>query len=514
METFFSLLDRHVQVCNSLLCVGLDPHPSDLPAPTAEAALDFCLRLVQETSHYAAAYKPNAAFFEMFGPEGWEALKRVIEAITAESHRTGSVIPVILDAKRGDIASTAEAYATSTFERLGAHAITLSPYLGKDSIDPFIANREKGVFLLCKTSNPGAGDLQDVVITGDPAVIGDHAVMGDHALMGDHVGSPLRLYEHVAQLAQTWNANGNVGLVVGATQPEALARVRALAPDLWFLAPGVGAQGGDLEQALSAGLRADGMGMLIPVSRGISRMKDRTKAAAELRDAIEHIRYSLSGQRTSSGGTQGKSASRLPPPASHLSPLANALLKAGCIKFGAFTLKSGLQSPIYLDLRRLITHPQILKRVAKAYAEKLSALQFDRLAGIPYAGLPIATAIALEMDRPLIYPRRETKAYGTQAALEGDFAPGEVVAVIDDLATTGGTKIESIQKLEAAGLVVRDIVVLIDREQGAGDMLAEAGYRLHAVVTLRELLDVWHASGAITAEQFAHVNEFLDGERL
>jgi uridine monophosphate synthetase len=204
----------------------------------------------------------------------------------------------------------------------------------------------------------------------------------------------------------------------------------------------------------------------------------------------------------------------MPPPTSHLSPLANALLTAGCIKFGAFTLKSGLQSPIYLDLRRLITHPQILKRVAKAYAEKLSALQFDRLAGIPYAGLPIATAIALEMDRPLIYPRRETKAYGTQAALEGDFAPGEVVAVIDDLATTGGTKIESIQKLEAAGLVVRDIVVLIDREQGAGDMLAEAGYRLHAVVTLRELLDVWRASGAITAEQFAHVNEFLDGEHL
>ncbi len=501
METFFSLLDRHVQACNSLLCVGLDPHPGDLPAPAAEAALEFCLRLVKETSRYAAAYKPNAAFFELFGPEGWAALKQVIDAITAVSHRTGSVIPVILDAKRGDIASTAQAYAQSAFERLGAHAITLSPYLGQDSIDPFIANREKGVFLLCKTSNPGAGDLQDVV------------TMDDHAVMGDHTGSPLRLYEHVARLAHTWNVNGNVGLVVGATQPEALARVRALAPNLWFLAPGIGAQGGDLERALAAGLRADGLGMLISVSRGISRTKDWAKAAAELRDAIEHTRsgYSLSRQRTSSSGAQGKSAPWMPPPTSHLSPLANALLEAGCIKFGAFTLKSGLQSPIYLDLRRLITHPPLLKRVAKAYAEKLSALQFDRLAGIPYAGLPIATAIALEMGRPLIYPRREAKDYGTQAAIEGDFAPGEVVAVIDDLATTGGAKIEAIQKLEGAGLIVEDIVVLIDREQGAGQMLAEAGYRLHAVVTMRELLEEWRASGAITAEQFARVNDFLKG---
>jgi uridine monophosphate synthetase len=486
METFFSFLDRHVQVCNSLLCVGLDPHPSDLPAPTAEAALEFCLRLVKETSRYAAAYKPNAAFFELFGPEGWAALKQVIDAITAVSHRTGSVIPAILDAKRGDIASTAQAYAQSAFERLGAHAITLSPYLGRDSINPFIANREKGVFLLCKTSNPGAGDLQDAVI------------------MGDHAGSPLRLYEHVARLAQAWNVNGNVGLVVGATQPEALERVRTLAPDLWFLVPGVGAQGGDLEKALAVGLRADGLGMLISISRGISRAKDWAKAAAEVRDSIEHIRYSLSAHRKARSDSPGS-------PAPRSRTLAESLLAAGCVKFGTFTLKSGLQSPIYLDLRRLITHPQVLKRVAKAYAEKLSALQFDRLAGIPYAGLPIATAVALEMERPLIYPRREAKDYGTQAAIEGDFAPDEVVVVIDDLATTGGTKIEAIHKLEGAGLIVKDIVVLIDREQGAGQMLAEAGYRLHAVVTLRELLEEWRAAGAVTAEQFARTVEFLKG---
>ena len=488
METFFSLLERHVQVCHSLLCVGLDPHPSDLPAPTAEAALNFCLSLIEETSRYAAAYKPNAAFFEMFGAEGWTALKLVIEAIVEVSDRNGSVTPVILDSKRGDIASSAEAYAKSAFEGLGVHAMTLSPYLGTDSIDPFIANRERGVFLLCKTSNPGAGDLQDLPVTGPDG---------------------LRMYEYVAQLAQTWNVNGNIGLVVGATQPEALARVRALAPDMWFLAPGVGAQGGDLETALSAGLRADGMGMLIPVSRGISRAKDRAKAAAELRDAIANIRYSSIEDRSSRTGGRGKSAIRLAAPDSPRSTLAADLLEAGCVRFGTFTLKSGVQSPIYLDLRRLVTHPAILRRMAGAYAEKLSALKFDRLAGIPYAGLPIATAIALEMNRPLVYPRREVKDYGTQAVIEGDFAPGETVVVIDDLATTGDTKVDSIQKLEAAGLVVHDLVVLIDREQGAQAALAAAGYTLYAVVTLRDLLDEWRRVGAITAEQFDEVTAFL-----
>ncbi|MDP3183770.1 MAG: orotidine-5'-phosphate decarboxylase, partial [Anaerolineales bacterium] len=162
METFFSFLEKRVVVCSSLLCVGLDPHVSDLKEPTVASALTFCLNLVKQTSLYAAAFKPNAAFFEQFGADGWTALKQVIDAVAEESARLGSLIPVILDAKRGDIVSTAEAYAKSAFEHLGAHAITLSPYLGKDSIDPFLAYKEKGVFLLCKTSNPGAGDLQDI----------------------------------------------------------------------------------------------------------------------------------------------------------------------------------------------------------------------------------------------------------------------------------------------------------------------------------------------------------------
>ncbi len=158
-----------------------------------------------------------------------------------------------------------------------AHAITLSPYLGKDSIDPFLAYKEKGVFLLCKTSNAGAGDIQDLAVT----------------IENKSQTIVVPLFERVAYLAQQWNSGNNIGLVVGATQIEALRRVRAAAPDLWFLVPGVGTQGGDLETALRSGLRADGKGVLINISRGISRAEDPARAAAELRDDIVNIQYSM-----------------------------------------------------------------------------------------------------------------------------------------------------------------------------------------------------------------------------
>ena len=286
MESFFSFLEKRVDDCSSLLCVGLDPHISELKEPSAASARDFCLNLVKQTARYAAAFKPNAAFFEVFGAEGWTALKQVINAVNEESHRLGSRIPIILDAKRGDIASTAEAYAQSAFEALGVDCITLSPYLGKDSIEPFIQNSEKGVFLLCKTSNPGAGDLQDLTLTPTPLP----------AREGQEVRAVF-LYEHVAKLAQMWNTRNNIGLVVGATHLDATKRVRAVAPDLWFLAPGIGAQGGELESALRAGLRKDGKGMLIPISRGIARAESPAKAATEFRDSILEIRVSVTGNR-------------------------------------------------------------------------------------------------------------------------------------------------------------------------------------------------------------------------
>jgi uridine monophosphate synthetase len=489
METFFSFLAKRVDDCTSLLCVGLDPHPSDLPAPTADAARDFCLRLIKATAPYAAAFKPNAAFFEMYGPDGWAALKDVIAAVQAESDRLGSMIPVILDAKRGDIASSAEGYAKSAYESLRAHAITINPYLGKDSIDPFLAYKEKGIFLLCKTSNPGAADLQDVRIDRGGWTIDDGA-------------SSISLFEHVAYLAQQWNTGNNIGLVVGATHPEALKRVRAVAPDLWFLVPGAGAQGGDLETALRAGLRADRKGLLMSVSRSISRHENPAKAAAELRDEIVNIQY-LMGKEKKTG------TSKPPIQSSQHDSLADGLLASGCVKFGEFTLKSGLKSPIYLDLRRLVTYPRLLAQVASAYLAVLEKLEFDRLAGLPYAAIPIVTAISLQAGYPVIYPRKEIKTYGTKAEIEGEYQAGETAVVVDDLTTTGGSKFEGIQKLTTAGLKVKDVVVLIDRQSGAKEALAREGFQLHAVLTINELLDYWEQTGKVEKEKIAATREFL-----
>jgi len=467
-ESFFDRLAGRARESDSLLCVGLDPHPNLLAEPTAAAARDFCVRLIRACAPYACAFKPNSAFFEALGPEGMEALRETIAAVP-------DTIPVILDAKRGDIASTADAYARAVFDTLGADALTASPYLGRDSVVPFLARPERGVFVLCKTSNPGADEFQAL-----------------------QVGSDESLYLRVARQAQGWSAYRNVGLVVGATDPQALARVRVVAPDLWFLAPGVGAQGGNLEAALAAGLRADGLGMLVAVSRSIARAADPAAAAANLREAINHARCQRSERAARPRLGVGRDA------------IASCLLQSSCVRFGQFTLKSGRQSPIYLDLRRLASHPPALRTVAAAFTRLLRGLEFDRLAAIPYAALPIGTAIALAGDWPLIYPRREVKAYGTRSAVEGVHRPGETAVVIDDLVTTGESKFETIQKLEAAGLQVRDIVVLIDREQGAAETLAAAGYRLHAIVTLRQLLDEWRAAEAITAEQYAKVVEYLN----
>jgi len=180
-----------------------------------------------------------------------------------------------------------------------------------------------------------------------------------------------------------------------------------------------------------------------------------------------------------------------------LSALADGLLSAGCIKFGDFTLKSGLKSPIYIDLRQIISHPSLLARVAEAYLPILQRLTFDRLAGLPYAAIPIATAISLAGNYPMIYPRKEAKSYGTKAEIEGEYHAGETAVIIDDLATTGGSKFEAIEKLTGAGLIVKDVVVLVDRQSGAKESLAQEGFNLHAVLTISALLDYWESEGKV-----------------
>jgi uridine monophosphate synthetase len=468
MKTFFSRLTNRIQAADSLLCLGLDPHLQFLPQPSAEAARAFCQRMIEQTADLVCAFKPNSAFFEAFGSQGWLALEQVIEAVP-------DGIPVILDAKRGDIASTATAYARAAFEFLGVDAITASPYLGPDALEPLLSDPKRAVFMLCKTSNPGADEIQRLPVAPE--------------------GEPL--YVHLARRAARYGGPENLGLVVGATDPQAMAAVRQAASGYWILAPGVGAQGGNLEAALQAGLWPDGMGMVIPASRSIAQAGNPRAEADRLRQAINRLR----------GEVASKPAGRLPPV---LADLADDLMDAGCVRFGQFTMKSGIQSPIYIDLRLLASRPRLLGSVAAAYSRLLEGLSFDLLAALPYAGMPITTALALQTGKPMIYARKETKAYGTQAPVEGAYQEGETAVVIDDLVTTGESKFESIERLESVGLRVREVVVLIDRESGARQRLQKAGYRLHAVFTLGDMIDHWEAKGALPAEQVRKVREFLE----
>ena len=481
--TFFKRLTQRALEVDSLLCVGLDAHPDDLDSSNAAGVKNFCLRIIQSTADMAAAFKPNIAFFEAFGPAGIAALQEVIAAIP-------NGIPVILDAKRGDISSTARAYAQAIYHELGAHAVTINPYLGYDSLEPFLSDPEHGVFLLCKTSNPGAADLQDSLLA-EPAPSAAHAG-------GYHV------YEKVASLASKWNRNDNLGLVVGATQPEAMQRVRTIAPELWILAPGVGVQGGELDAALQSGLRPDGMGLLVTISRGISRSTDARVEAQRIRDMINIQRERLKSRSSKAKQQKGEIV-----PFAELAQLADGLLQAGCIKFGQFTLKSGLVSPIYIDLRRLVSFPRLLEQVAGAYLPILRKLSFDRLAGLPYAALPIATSIAIQGGWPLIYPRKEAKTYGTKAEIEGIYQPGEQVVVIDDLATTGGSKVEAIDKLRSAGLAIHDVVVLIDRQSGAKEALTQLAYNLQSVTTLAALLDYYEQGDRVAKADIEAARAFL-----
>jgi uridine monophosphate synthetase len=270
-----------------------------------------------------------------------------------------------------------------------------------------------------------------------------------------------------------------------------LARVRAIAPDMWVLLPGVGSQGGDLEASLAAGLDATGSRVLVNISRAIWQAGDPGKAAREYRDRIQAARGRKATPATSPARADGA--------ISLLDQIALGLHDLGAVRFGQFTLKTGKSSPIYVDLRLLVSDPKLMSLVARALAGIMAGLTYDRIAAIPYGGLPIGQAVALANGKPLIYPRREAKDYGTKKLIEGAFAAGETAVVLDDLVTTGGSKIEAMAPLAEAGLAVKDVVVLVDREQGGAKELAERGLTLHAALTLTELLDALVRHGRIDA---------------
>ena len=473
MDSFYSQLEERARRTGSLMCIGLNPYPAELPEQTAEAAREHCISLIQATADLAAAFKPNLALFEAYSAAGWEALRAVIAAVPPE-------IPVILDAKFGEVNESADGLTHLVQSQLNVQAVTLNPFLGYDSLLPFLKDSERGVFLLCKTTNPGTVDLQELPLAGE--------------------GEPLHLYEKIALLAQEWNTNNNLGVVVSGLDSEALRRVRQLAPDLWIMAPGVGIPGKDLSTALQSGLRPDGLGMLIPVSRAIIHSPNARQAALELYAAIQNCQRSLANEVEVSA------------PEARYFPanLAEDLLRSGCVRFGQYMLKSGAPSPIYIDLRQLVSYPHVLNEVSAAYLPILNRLKFDRIAGLPYAALPIATTISLKTGWPAVFPRKEARSYGTRAEIEGRFKAGERVVVINDLATSGLSKFDAIDKLVTAGMVVEDVVVLIDRQAGTREALASAGIRLHSVLTLSDLLDYWERNERIPGEQITAVRKFME----
>lgn len=241
--TFLDKLQSRWRAADSLLCVGLDPDPTRFPAHLRDrddAIFAFCATIADATAAYACAFKPQIAYFASARAE------EQLESLIAYLRQKHPEVPVVLDAKRGDIGATAEHYAREAFERYGADAVTLSPFMGHDSIEPFMAYGDRGIFVLCRTSNAGGDDLQMLEVAGE------------------------RLYERLARLAaEKWNRNGQLGLVVGATYPAELARVRAIVGPLPLLVPGIGAQGGDVQASVHAGQAADGTGMLINSSRAI-----------------------------------------------------------------------------------------------------------------------------------------------------------------------------------------------------------------------------------------------------
>lgn len=257
---------------NSLVCVGLDPEPEKFPAALHAATkpiFEFNRQIIDATADYACCYKPQFAHYAALAAEDQ------LQSTIAYIHERYPHLPVILDSKRGDIGSTATKYAQEAFERYGADAVTVNPYLGSDSIEPYLRYRDKGVIILCRTSNPGARDFQDLESDGR------------------------KLYRRVAErVAQDWNSAGNCLLVVGATYPQELAEIRAVTGDMTFLVPGIGAQGGDVAAAVRAGRTAAGKGLIVNSSRGILYASSGADFAAaaraatvKLRDEINLYRY-------------------------------------------------------------------------------------------------------------------------------------------------------------------------------------------------------------------------------
>jgi uridine monophosphate synthetase len=480
---FFDKLSQTIARHQSLLFVGLDPNPELLPDRFRypndpghfNGLQDWLLSVIAATADRVCAYKPTLGFYEALGAGGLTLLEAILQAVPPE-------VPVILDAKHSDL-NTSTLLAQTAFAHWQVDAITVTAYAGQDLIAPFLVYPSKAVFVLCSTANASAIVLQTY----------------------PHPDTPL--YLHIIQESKHWGTPEQLGLEIGTTLPDVLARVRSIAPERLILARSIWAnpislapesRAAFLMQMLSAGLNPNGEGLLLPVPQDWLASEQLSEQVKSLRQAVNQSRSQI--------GQQGSSCnlwlSNVPTSDQHPhQDLILQLFDIGCILFGEFVQASGAVFPYYIDLRKIISNPQIFHQILNAYSEILQTLQFDRIAGIPYGSLPTATGLALRLNRPMIFPRKEVKAHGTRRVIEGNFHPGETVVVVDDILISGKSAIEGAEKLRSAGLNVENIVVFLDHERGVKDRLRQHGYQAHAVLTLSEIATTLHRVGRITAEQ-------------
>jgi len=474
---FFDKLLYAIERNQSLLYVALDPDLDEVVIGQNSQSNDRLLAqlwekldfVIEQTADFVCAYKPILGFYRALGALGLELLKRTIERIPAD-------IPVILDAKHSDN-YTSTVFAKMVFEQWRVDAVTLIPLAGLDHIAPFLVYPDKAVFVQCAHANPSAAVLQEYPDASRP------------------------FYLHLVQEAKNWGTPEQLGLKVGVATLDILANIRSCAPERLIMLQEGAEENFDLSSILAAGLDAQGEGLLIPVPPQIIEGSGNniSEKVRSLRDLVNEERQRI---------VQTSPACNLWLPdvsQSEFHPHRDLILQLydiGCIIFGDHVQASGAVFPYYIDLRIIITNPQIFHQILSAYSEILETLEFDRIAGIPYGSLPTATGLSLRLHHPMIYPRKEVKAHGTQRVIEGYYQPGEKVVVVDDILISGKSVMQGAQKLQVSGLKVEDIVVFIDHEKGVKDRLAENGYRGHAVLTISEIAETLRQAGRIEEAQF------------
>jgi uridine monophosphate synthetase len=466
----------------TLLYLALDSELENLPAAlsmTGESTQSFVNDLlakfkcaIDQTADLICACKISLGFYPSLGIPGLELLQQILTIIPPH-------IPVILDAKHCDL-NTSTVFAKTVFEDWQVDAVTLSPYAGFDQVAPFLLYPGKTVFVLCATANPSAAALQEYPTPENP------------------------LYLQLVRVSQTWGTPEKLGLEVG-VMPDVLARIRSSAPERLILVEGDIAEENDiteendLAQLLAAGLSKNGEDLLLPIPPCLLAESNPRAGIQKLRDNINEQRLkAIAGSPT---------CELWLPDVCFLQPephrdLILQLYDIGCVVFGDHVQASGAVFPYYIDLRKIISIPQIFHQIVSAYADILKDLKFDRIAGIPYGSLPTATGLALRMERPMIFPRKEVKTYGAGKLIEGHFQAGETIVVVDDILISGKSVMEGAAKLKSAGLNVEDIVVLIDHEQGVKDKLQVNGYRAHSVLALSEIAQILYQANRIDTEQF------------